>query len=83
MGRQLQAIHMNRLGMGAASGGGNSNGSGSGNGGLSGNLHLPPLPLPLRKGDYVVVQITGNRGHTLRGVPIARLSNKEGMALRL
>ena len=37
----------------------------------------------ISKGEYVVVKISGNRGHTLRGVPVATTSNTHAHALKL
>ena len=37
----------------------------------------------LKKGDYVIVKISGNRGHTLRGVAIATITNTQAHCLTL
>lgn len=37
----------------------------------------------ITKGSYVIVKISGNRGHTLRGVPIATTTNTRAQQLKL
>ena len=38
---------------------------------------------PIEKGDYVIVKIVGNRGHTLRGVPVAATTLTKASELKL